>query len=87
MKAPFSYRLKNMSLNYPPLFGALPLYIKVYGYTSMFFCHCYKGERLFTFLDHKALLKTGLLLKERINSLGSQFYPVTVHPKLRKGQK
>ena len=53
-------------------------------YTSMFQLFFFKGNNfcyfLFASLDEETLQNWGLLLKERISSNGSKFFPFRVEP-------
>ena len=66
------------------------LWIKVCRYTSIFFCHYYKGNNLgdilFASVYEESFQKMGLLLKERICSYRSKFFPLRVNP-IEKGGK
>ena len=58
--------------------------LKVCGYTSIYILSFYKGDNfcgfLFSSLEGEALLKWGLLIKERICSSRSKFFPLRVDP-------
>ena len=60
------------------------------GYTGIFFCFFFKGDNFsdfqFTSLDDEDL-KCDLLLKERICSKGSKFFPLRADPAQEEQQK
>ena len=64
--------------------GRSSLWLKVYGYISMFFRLFIKGNNfrdfLFACLTDVALPNRGLLSKERICSKRSKFFPLRVSP-------
>ena len=69
----------------------LSLIDMVFGYTVTFYYHFNKGNNFSNFLIVSlivlALLKWGLLFKERICSWRSKFFPVRVDPFKKGGKK